>query len=177
MEKSLLDRFQNPVNCYAAIKNYMNAIDEDFFDQQGHNYNILRFIRYMVKHNEMTEKFAAYFLLQGTNEWLDYPEFVNLATELENEAKELFDLQAENERFDLIQDKIYQIFADYVSEVPKGFVKFGMTVGWQSFDDDLQNYEEEYNKLNNLNLMELIKCNLLLCLEVLVKLLPPVVRL
>lgn len=32
MEKSLLDRFQNPVNCYAAIKNYMNSIDEDFFD-------------------------------------------------------------------------------------------------------------------------------------------------
>lgn len=157
MEKSLLDRFQNPVNCYAAIKNYMNAIDEDFFDQQGHNYNILRFVRYMIKHKEMTEEFAAKFLVSGTHEWFDHPDFTQLVTELENEAKELFDIQAENERFDLIQYKIYQIFADYISEVPAGFVKFGMTVGWQSFDDDLQNYEEEYNKLNNLNLMELIK--------------------
>lgn len=158
MKKLLLDRFQNPINCYAAIKNYMNATDGDFFDQQDHNYNILRFIRYMVKHEEITEEFAAKFLLNDVNEWFDYPDFCTLATELENEeAKELFDLQAENERFNLMRDKIYQIFADYISEVPPGFVKFGMTVNWQSFDDDLQNYEEEYNKLNNLNLMELIK--------------------
>jgi hypothetical protein len=111
----------------------------------------------MIRHKEMTVEFATKFLLDGTNEWFDYPDFTQLATELENEAEELSNLQAENERFDLIQYKIYQIFADYISEVPAGFVKFGMTVGWKSFDDDLQKYEEEYNTLNNLNLMELIK--------------------
>lgn len=156
MEQPYLERFKNPVNCYAAIKNYINFIDGDFFDQQGHNYNILRFIRYMVRHKEITEEFAAEFLFDGVNEGFNYPEFCDLATELENEAKELFDLQAENERFNLIQNKIYQIFADYVSEVPQDFVKFCMTVNWQCFDDDEKKYTEEYNILNKINLMEVI---------------------
>lgn len=163
MEQPYLERFKNPVNCYAAIQNYMNSIDEDFFDQQGHNYNILRFIRYMVRHKEMTKEFAAKFLLAGINEGFDYPDFCTLATDLDNETKEILDLQevkidlqAENERFNLIQDKIYQIFADYVSEVPQGFVKFCMTVNWQCFDDDEKKYTEEYNILNKINLMEVI---------------------
>lgn len=163
MEQPYLDRFKNPINCYAAIKNYMNFIDGDFFDRQEHNYNILRFIRYMVRHKEITEEFAAKFLLDGVNEQFDYPDFCTLATELDNEAMEILDfqevkidLQAENDRFNLIQDKIYQIFADYISEVPQGFVKFGMTVNWQCFDNDEEKYAKEYNTLNNINLMEVI---------------------
>lgn len=146
--------FADPVVCYTAIQYWMSDIGEDFFDYYGYHFHFSNFIRFLSKHEEVSKEIlikAVFDELKGEHQDISYA--IQEAFKNDEIADKLSVL---------ITDKIYQLFAVYVSE--RAYTKlYHVIINGGALtapfilaikDCDIEYWRKEYEYLSKINLME-----------------------
>ena len=146
--------FEDPVVGYTAIQYWMNDIGEDFFDYYGYHFHFSNFIRFLFKRKEVSKEIlinAVFDDLKGEHQDISY------AIQEAFEDDEIADKLSV-----LITDKIYQLFAVYVSE--RAYTKLYQVITNGGAltapfllairEDDVEYWRKEYEYLSKINLME-----------------------
>lgn len=146
--------FEDPVVGYTAIQYWMNDVGEDFFDYYGYHFHFSNFIRFLSKRKEVSKEIlikAVFDELNGEHQDIAY------AIQEAFEDDEIADKLSV-----LITDKIYQLFAVYVSE--RAYTKLYQVITNGGAltapfvlairEDDVEYWRKEYEYLSKINLME-----------------------
>lgn len=146
--------FADPVVGYTAIQYWMNDIGEDFFDYYGYHFNFSNFIRFLFGRKEVSKEIlmrAVFDEIKGEHQDISYA--IQEAFENDEIADKLSTL---------ITDKIYQLFAIYVSE--RSYTKLyqiitnggALTAPFVLAirEDYIEYWRKEYEYLSKINLME-----------------------
>lgn len=148
--------FESPVVCYIAMQFWMQETGEDFFDQMQLNFNGINFFRYLIEEKELSEEIvytAAFDKYNGSH--------ADIANVVWNQFK--YDSATEEKLFQMITDKIYQLFARYVSNMY--YKKLYDLVTSERYrphqayvfiieEEDAKYWEREYHYLSKIHLME-----------------------
>lgn len=146
--------FEDPVVCYTAIQYWMSDVGEDFFDYYGYHFHFSNFIRFLSKRKEVSKEIlikAVFDEIKGEHQDIAYT--IQEAFEDDEIADKLSTL---------ITDKIYQLFAIYVSE--RSYTKlYQVIINGGALtapfllairEDEVEYWRKEYEYLSKINLME-----------------------
>lgn len=146
--------FSDPVVGYTAIQYWMSEVGEDFFDYYGHRFHFSNFVRFLYKRKEVSKELLTEAVFDDfCGEHQDIAHVIECAIKDDKIADDLSTL---------ITDKIYQLFAIYVSERAYTKLYEVITNGGALFtpfllvikEDDINYWKAEYDYLTKINLME-----------------------